>query len=190
MTRNEFIVQFQHIRIPHSEPDFPLRKQGRPAAVLIPLVDYGVQLNVLLTERAQHLKHHPGQVSFPGGAVDTSDSSLFDAALREAHEEIGLPPTNVEIVGMLPSYRTISGYEIAPVVGFVDPNFTPNIDANEVQSAFEVPLEHVLNRDNHLVHNSVRKNQEFPVYFIPWENKMIWGATAAMLRNLSHHIHP
>lgn len=190
MTRFEFISQFQHIRKPKIEPDFPLRKTGRPAAVLIPLVDYGDKLKVLLTERAHHLKHHPGQISFPGGAVDETDKGYFDAALREADEEIGLPPQNVDIIGMLPRYRTISGYEIAPVVGFVNPNFTPVIDKNEVDSAFEVPLSHLLNRKNHLIHTTHRGNQSFPIYFIPYKERMIWGATAAMLRNLSHHIHP
>lgn len=190
MTRTEFIAQFHHLRVPHIEPDYPLRKAGRPAAVLIPLVDYGDKLSVLLTERAYHLKHHPGQISFPGGAVENSDASLFDAALREADEEIGLPPKNVDIVGMLPLYRTISGYEIAPVVGFVNPDFEPKLDRNEVESAFEVPLAHLLDRKNHLIHTTHRNKKAFPIYFIPWQDKMIWGATAALLRNLSHHIHP
>lgn len=103
---------------------------------------------------------------------------------------MGLPVNNVDVVGMLPKYRTISGYEIAPVVGFVNPDFTPIIDKNEVESAFEVPLSHVLDRKNHLVHTTHRDKKTFPIYFIPWKNRMIWGATAAMLRNLSHHIHP
>ncbi len=190
MTKDEFISHFHHFRVPHVEPDYPLKKAGRPAAVLIPLVDYGNALSVLLTERAYHLKHHPGQISFPGGGVDKSDASLSDTALREAHEEIGLPPTNVQVIGSLPRYRTISKYEITPVVGFVNPNFKPVVDKNEVESAFEVPLAHVLNRKNHLVHTTHRNHQAFPIYFIPWKDKMIWGATAALLRNLSHHIHP
>ena len=190
MTKNEFLEQFHHMRIPHVEPDFPLKHTGRPAAVLIPLVDYGNKLSLLLTERAHHLKHHPGQISFPGGAVEASDKTVTDAALREAYEEIGLPSENVETVGKLPPYRTISGYEIVPVIGFVSPNFSPIIDRNEVESAFEVPLSHVLERKNHLIHTTHRNNQSFPIYFIPWKERMIWGATAAMLRNLSHHIHP
>ncbi|WP_338517579.1 CoA pyrophosphatase [Alteromonas gracilis] len=190
MTRNDFIAQFHHFRVPRVEPDYPLRKAGRPAAVLIPIVDYGNTLNVLLTERAYHLKHHPGQISFPGGGVEEQDATMFDAATREAHEEIGLPPENVDVIGMLPRYRTISGYEISPVVGFVNPNFNPIIDKNEVESAFEVPLAHVLDRKNHLIHTTHRNKQAFPIYFIPWKDKMIWGATAALLRNLSHHIHP
>ena len=124
--------------------------------MLIPLIDYGNSLKLLLTERAHHLKHHPGQISFPGGAVDNTDNSFFDTALREAQEEVGLPSSHVEVVGMLPKYRTISGYEIAPVVGFVNPKFTPVIDKNEVENAFEVPLSHVLDRKNHLVHTTNR----------------------------------
>ena len=115
---------------------------------------------------------------------------MFDAALREANEEIGIPKENVEVLGVLPHYRTISGYCIAPVVGFVEPTFTPVIDPNEVDSTFEVPLSHVLDRKNHLVHTAKKGNRSAPVYFIPWNENMIWGATAAILRNLSHHIHP
>lgn len=190
MKKAEFLNQFHHLRLPHSEPDFPLKKAGRPAAVLIPLIDYGTSLHVLLTERAHHLRHHPGQISFPGGAVEDADYSFFDAAMREADEEIGLPPHHVEIVGMLPRYRTVSGYEIAPVVGFVEPGFELKLDANEVESAFEVPLAHVLNRKNHLIHRTHLGSRSFPIYFIPWQKRMIWGATAAIIRNLSHHIHP
>ena len=190
MKKAEFLNQFHHLRLPHSEPDFPLKKAGRPAAVLIPLIDYGTSLHVLLTERAHHLRHHPGQISFPGGAVEDADNSFFDAAMREADEEIGLPPHHVEIVGMLPRYRTVSGYEIAPVVGFVEPGFELKLDANEVESAFEVPLAHVLNRTNDLIYRTHLGSRSFPIYFIPWQKRMIWGATAAIIRNLSHHIHP
>ena len=190
MTRTEFLRQFHHLRQPYREPDFPLKTEGRPAAVLIPLMDYGDELTVLLTKRARHLRHHPGQISFPGGAVDAIDNNVFDAALREANEEIGMPQENVEVLGVLPEYRTISGYRVAPVVGLVEPTFTPVIDSNEVDSAFEVPLEHVLDRTNHFVHTAKKGNRSAPIYFIPWNNQMIWGATAAILRNLSHHIHP
>ena len=190
MNRADFLRQFHHLRQTHREPDYPLKSRGRPAAVLIPLMDYGNELTVLLTERAHHLRHHPGQISFPGGAVDEVDNSVFDAALREAHEEIGMPSENVEIIGVLPNYRTVSGYQIAPVVGFVEPSFTPVIDPNEVESAFEVPLAHVPNRKNHLIHTARKGKRSSPIYFIPWNEHMIWGATAAILRNLSHHIHP
>ncbi|QJR82583.1 CoA pyrophosphatase [Alteromonas pelagimontana] len=188
MHKAEFIRRFHHIQAVALEPDYPLRSKGRPAAVLIPLVDKPDGLHVLLTERAHHLRHHPGQISFPGGAVDPSDASIFDAAIREAQEEIGLPSQNISIVGALPVYRTISGYTITPVVGFVDPDFETKLDANEVASAFDVPLAFLMDRQNHLAHHTHRHGETFPIYFIPWQDRMIWGATAAMLRNLSFYL--
>lgn len=190
MTKEEFLRQFHHARTVWQEQDYPLRVKGRPAAVLIPLIDYGDSLSVLLTERAHHLKHHPGQISFPGGGVESQDAGVIDAALREAEEEVGLPGDHATIVGSLPDHRTISGYTITPVVAFIKPGFTVVRDPNEVESVFEVPLKHVLDRKNHLIHHTHRKNQTFPIYFIPWQDRMIWGATAAIIRNLSHHIHP
>lgn len=190
MDKATFINQFQHARVPNTEPDYPLKKTGRPAAVLIPLVDYGSHLSVILTERAHHLRHHPGQISFPGGAVDNTDNSVVDAALREAEEEIGLPSDYVSVVGKLPNYRTVSGYTITPVVSFVMPFSNLVIDKNEVESAFEVPLAHLLDRNNHLTYHTHKNGTTFPIYFIPYGSKMIWGATAAIIRNLSHHIHP
>lgn len=190
MTRAEFINRFHHARTVGVERDYPLTRKGRPAAVLIPLVDYGDYLTVLLTERAHHLKHHPGQISFPGGGYEDQDDNLVATALREAEEEIGLPQGHVNVIGSLPDYRTISGYTISPVVAFINPDFEAALDSNEVASMFEVPLAHVLDRKNHLIHHTHRDGRTFPIYFIPWQERMIWGATAAILRNLSHHIHP
>ncbi|WP_218353815.1 CoA pyrophosphatase [Alteromonas lipotrueiana] len=190
MNRREFLTRFHHLRQVTLEPDFPLAKPGRDAAVLIPLLEYPDGLHVLLTERAHHLRHHPGQISFPGGGFEPQDSSLFETAQREAMEEVGVPPEQVEVIGALPLYRTISGYQITPVVAFVSPNFTYDIDPNEVASVFDVPLAHLMNKQNHLIHHTSSLNTRFPIYFIPWQKRMIWGATAAILRNLSHHIAP
>ncbi|MCW8108489.1 CoA pyrophosphatase [Alteromonas ponticola] len=188
MNRTEFIRRYHHIERVRSESDYPLSYTGRPAAVLIPLVDYQDELKVLLTERAHHLRHHAGQVSFPGGGAETGDSFPVGTALREAEEEIGLPPENVQIIGTLPNYRTISGYTIKPVLGFVEPHCKLTLDQNEVASAFEAPLSFLMDRSNHLIHQTHRHGQTFPIYFIPWKAYMIWGATAAILRNLSFHL--
>jgi len=188
LNRNEFLQRYHHLRLVDYEADFPLRKAGRAAAVLIPLVERDNGLMVLLTERALHLRHHPGQISFPGGGAEAQDNSLIETALREAHEEVGVLPSEVEVIGALPEYRTISGYAMTPVVGFVSPQHAITIDPNEVASTFEVPLAFLMNRQNHLVHMAQRFPRQYPVYFIPWENRMIWGATAAILRNLSSHL--
>lgn len=182
-----FLKQFQHVRQIVPEHDFPLRQPGRPAAVLIPIIERPHSLSVLFTVRASHLKHHGGQISFPGGKQEDSDPDLFFTALRETQEEIGILPHEVEIIGQLPRYRTISQYEVLPFIGFVKSSFQLKLDANEVAETFEVPLSYLLDKNNHLIHWVNRKNQHYPVYFIPWQNKNIWGATAAFVRNLSNH---
>lgn len=188
MDRNGFLTRFHHLRQIQSEADYPLRSAGRPAAVLIALVEHDDALTLLLTRRASHLRHHPGQISFPGGKIESTDASPIDAALREANEEIGLPASHTQVVGQLPEYRTITGYTITPVVALVKPGFPFIIDKNEVDEAFEVPLKFVLDKRNHLIHQITRQNLSYPVYFIPWQDKLIWGATAALIRTLSHHV--
>ncbi len=190
MTKAEFIRRFHHLRAVKQAPDFPLTREGRAASVLIPLVEYQDGMSVILTQRALHLKHHPGQISFPGGGVEDSDQSIFDTALRETHEEIGIPPEFIDPVGSLSRYRTISGYNIQPVVGFVKQDYPITIDYNEVDSVFEVPLAFLMNRTNHLAHYISRKGERHAIYFIPWQGHLIWGATAALLRNLSYHLVP
>ncbi|MDN4501328.1 CoA pyrophosphatase [Alteromonadaceae bacterium BrNp21-10] len=188
MNRQQFLSRFYHQQSRFTEADFPLRKTGSAAAVLIPIV-IREELQLLLTHRALHLKHHPGQISFPGGRWETTDKSLEHTALRETQEEIGLDAHHIEVIGKLSQFRTISGYEITPYIGLVTPPFTLQADSNEVADIFEVPLAHVLNIDNHHIHWSERQNKRYPVYFIPWQQQMIWGATAAIIRNLSHVIH-
>ncbi|GGW88389.1 CoA pyrophosphatase [Alteromonas halophila] len=188
MNKDEFIYRFHHFRQVEQEPDYPLPVKGRPASVLIPILQREGALDVIFTERSSHLRAHPGQISFPGGAREKHDSSAAAAALREAEEEIGLPRDAVEIIGRLPDYRTISGFVISPFIGFVSPDFDYQIDPNEVASVFTVPLAHLMDKQHHLTHFMVRHNQRFPIYFIPWQGKLIWGATAAMVRNLAHHL--
>jgi 8-oxo-dGTP pyrophosphatase MutT (NUDIX family) len=160
------------------------------AGVLVPLVQRGDALTVLLTQRTAHLQHHAGQISFPGGRAEESDSSLIETALRETEEEIGLARRHVEIVGVLPEHVTGTGYRVRPVVGIVSPPFDLAADPNEVAEIFEVPLAFLMNGANH-----ERRSIELPegagrrsFYAMPYEGYFIWGATAAMLRNLFHFL--
>lgn len=189
MNKQQFLNQFHHVRQIVPEHDYPLRDAGRPAAVLIPIIEYGDTLTVLFTVRASHLKHHGGQISFPGGKQELSDNNLVHTALRETHEEIGILPDQVQIVGQLPRYRTISQYEVVPFIGFISQPISLQLDANEVAQTFEVPLSYLLDQNNHLIHWVKRKNTQYPVYFIPWQDKNIWGATAAFVRNLTNHFY-
>ena len=156
------------------------------AAVLIPLLLKENGLSVLLTQRTNHLRDHAGQISFPGGRMDPEDRSPNDTALRESHEEIGLDPKRVEIIGHLPEYLTVSGYSVTPVVGLVQPQAEYVLDTFEVADVFEVPLEFLLDPANHQVRlwESEQGGRRF--YSMPYENRFIWGATAGMLRNLYH----
>jgi len=163
-----------------------------PAAVLVPIVDRGAenpaQLTVLLTVRAPHLKMHSGQVSFPGGRVDPRDASPEAAALREAHEEIGLDAGRVELLGRLPDYRTGTGYRITPVVGIVMPPFDPRPDPGEVSEVFEVPLAALLDPANHRRDSREWQGRTRHFFVIAHERHYIWGATAGMLVNLYRHL--
>lgn len=187
MNLTEFNQRFYHARNVPPEPDYPLRKKGKAAAVLLPLVKRE-QLTLLLTRRSDKLKHHAGQVSFPGGRFDESDGHLKETALRETEEEIGLSREKVKIIGTLPVFRTISRYEVTPFISIVEPEFQLQLNPDEVDTVFEIPLAAAINPDNHLIHQVKRHNSTYPVYFIPWQGQMIWGATAAFIKALSRHL--
>ena len=161
-------------------------REGRstPAAVLVPVVNRDEGLTMLLTQRSADLPDHPGQISFPGGRVEPEDASLADAALREATEEVGLPRERVEILGELPHYETVTGFRVTPVVGWVEPPFDLQPDPLEVASAFEVPLDFLLDPANHLRHFRMLGDLRRDYWAMPWGERYIWGATAAMLRML------
>ena len=160
-----------------------------PAAVLAPLVERAEGYTVLLTQRTDHLEHHAGQISFPGGRTEAEDTSPVETALREAEEEIGLHRRHiVEIAGFLDLYQTVTGFLITPVVGFVTPPFGLTLDAFEVAEAFEVPLEFILDPRHHERHSMLYKGQQRQYYVIPYENRFIWGATAAMLINFARRL--
>ena len=154
------------------------------AAVLVPIVDREDALSVLLTRRASHLRNHAGQISFPGGRIESSDAGPIGAALREAEEEIGLTREHVSFAGYLDPQLVVSGYWVTPVVGFVRPGFALTLDPKEVASTFEVPLAHVLDSANHLPRARTLGTITVPSYEIPFGPYVIWGATARMLVEL------
>ncbi|HEX4584428.1 MAG TPA: CoA pyrophosphatase [Burkholderiaceae bacterium] len=160
----------------------------RPAAVLVPLVRRDDQLNVLLTHRARHLQDHAGQISFPGGRIEPSDRGAVDAALRESGEETGLPIDRIEIFGTLPIYLTVTRFEVTPVVGMIAAPIELRLDAGEVEDAFEVPFAFLMNPRNHQRRLVTTGDARRFVYTIPYDDgrreRMIWGVTAAIVRNL------
>ncbi len=157
-----------------------------PAGVLIPLLARGADYHVLFTRRSPDLRHHPGQVSFPGGRMEPEDRHVTDAALREAEEEVGLPRSHVRIAGYLEPHLTITGYAVTPVVGLVHQGFAIRLDPAEVDEAFEVPLDFLMDPRN--LHRTWREFEgtEIPVYEYHYGGHRIWGATASMLVTLYH----
>ena len=175
------------VSVPGTRGDLPyllrrmVPKRLTPAAVLITLVDHNDGLSVILTKRAEHLKHHAGQISFPGGRQEQSDDGPAAAALRETYEEIGLKDDRIEILGYLDNYLTITGYSVTPVVGVVRPGFVLDIDQTEVAEAFEVPLAYLFDKNNALRREKRFMGVRVPYYEIPYRRHNIWGATAGML---------
>jgi len=155
-----------------------------PAAVLVPLVERETGMTVLLTQRAETLKDHAGQISFPGGRIEPEDKDAWHAALREAYEEIGLRPHFVEFAGYLPDHHVITGFRVTPVVGFVNPDYQLRIAKAEVHDVFEVPLDFILDTANHKSRQRKLGDLTYEVYDIPYGERNIWGATAGMLMTL------
>ena len=160
----------------------------RPAAVLMPITERPDGDTVMLTRRADHLRDHPGQISFPGGRLDDIDRGPIDAALRETAEEIGLEHGFVRLAGLLDGYETVTGYLVTPVVGFVRPGFTLAPDPFEVAEVFEVPLAFLLDETSCRVDSHVRDGRRRRYYVFEYAGRRIWGATAGMLVNLQRRI--
>ncbi|HTV67791.1 MAG TPA: CoA pyrophosphatase [Rhizobiaceae bacterium] len=156
----------------------------RDAAVLVPIVDHPGEATVILTKRQEKLRSHSGQVAFPGGRIDDTDASPEAAALREAFEEIGLPPSDVEIIGRMPDYASGTGFRIMPVFGIVKPGFDLAINEDEVEAAFEVPLRFLMTEANHQQDSRVWQDKERFFYRMPFEGWMIWGMTAGIIRTI------
>ncbi|MCL9781156.1 CoA pyrophosphatase [Vibrio sp. S4M6] len=165
-------------------------KNLRKASVLIGFVERPKGLHIVLTRRAKHLKHHPGQVSFPGGKFEESDASLKETAIREANEEIGLNPSLVNVIGQMPELITVSHFSVTPVIAIVDPSYSVLMDKNEVDEVFEVPANHILDREKMFSHTFRVNKQDHRVYAIPYKTHFIWGMTAqiiqAMQKQLMH----
>ncbi len=198
LTRQALAARFA--QPPHWQPDIEVErwyKSPNPvdAAVLVPLV-MRPDPTVLLTLRTAHLKKHAGQISFPGGRREEGDADLVCTALREAHEEVGLAPERVEVLGHMPTYTTGTGFVVTPVVGLITPSDDEHVqltlrpDPGEVQEAFEVPLRFLMNPAHHQRRAFEVPGAPIEFYSMPWTSPeagreyLIWGATAAMLRNL------
>jgi len=160
----------------------------RPAAVLVPVVDRD-EPTVLLTQRSAHLPQHPGQVSFPGGKIEPTDETPLAAALREAEEEIGLDARYVEPIGYLDLYMTTQGFRIVPSVARIDPDYQITLNPSEVDEAFEVPLEFLMEPANHEKHSRDWEGIKRYYFAMPYEQRKIWGVTAGILRNLYEKIY-
>ena len=157
-----------------------------PAAVLLPIIERKNGLNIVLTKRSEKLKHHPGQVAFPGGKLKVNEETAWDCALRESQEEIGLDPSGVRKIGRILTHQTITGYEVTPFVAEVlakDFSFLP--DDKEVEEIFEVPLEFILSKENMTLHVREISGQKRGYYAIPFGPYYIWGATARIIKSFS-----
>lgn len=166
----------------------PLSRPLMDAAVLLPIILREDGPTLLFTQRTAHLNAHAGQISFPGGRMETHDASPVDAALRETEEEVGLARRHIDVIGTLPEYHTGTGFRVTPVVGIVQPPFDMQADPYEVAEIFEVPLAFLMNGMHHQRRTAefVTGNRTF--YVMPYERFFIWGATAGMLRNFFHFL--
>lgn len=168
----------------------PADRRLRPAGVLVPILVRNGIARVILTKRSSALKHHPGQISFPGGKQDEGDEDLIATALREAGEEIGLAPDNVEIIGQLPAHETVTGFLMTPVIARIKAPFPPRAEPGEVDEIFDVPLAHVLNPARFSIQSRRWRGSRRHYYTVPWGPYYIWGATARILKALADTAEP
>ncbi len=163
----------------------PEGRKLRPAGVLVPVALEPTGARLYLTKRSSRLKHHPGQVAFPGGKMDEGDANVIDAALREAWEEIALPRANVEVLGTLPAHETVTSFNVTPVIGLLRGPFEPTPEPDEVQEIFSVPLNLVTTPARFSVERRRWRGRWRSFYTVPHGPYYIWGATARILRGLA-----
>jgi 8-oxo-dGTP pyrophosphatase MutT (NUDIX family) len=197
----DFRARAERERGPHAGSDYGdhrlnpdlrhliVRPGLRDAAVLIPVVDHGDDATVLLTKRTERMRSHSGQIAFPGGAIDPTDATPEDAALRETIEEIGLGADDIEIVGRMPDYMTGSGYRIAPVLGIVRPDYLVTVNEDEVDDVFEVPLAFLMDPANHRRESRIWQEKERFYYTMPYGKRFIWGVTAGIIHALYERLY-
>ena len=186
--RPDFVCERSDYDLDGGRPEEEEAKQLAPAAVLAPLIIREGRLQLILTERSNSLAHHPGQIALPGGRLDPCDPGPAAAALREAHEEIGLAPDQVELLGGYEPYRTASGYRVTPFVGLVSPGFAAAPNPNEVASVFEAPFDFLMDPANHTRREVLWQGRMRRFYEMIHDDKRIWGATAGMLKALSDRL--
>lgn len=189
---NRFMLQQANSTAPSThlaQLQLTQQKPLKKAAILMPLIQRENGLHMILTQRALHLRHHAGQVSFPGGRHELSDHSLADTALRETHEEIGIAQNSIQLIGRLSPLTTTTGYHVTPFIGFVENSEQVIIDRHEVKECFEVPFSFLLNRKNFTKQHLVANKRRHFTYCCAYQDHLIWGATAQMLINLQRHLH-
>lgn len=190
-TASRLRAAIDRARAPSSDYDLnpdtvlPEGRKLRPAGVLVAVLPQGEEARLFLTKRSSALKHHPGQIAFPGGKQDPGDADITAAALREAHEEIGLAPGNVEVLGLVPAHETVTGFHVTPVIALVKEPFDPVAEVGEVEEVFDVPLEHVLTPSNFSVQSRRWRGSRRHYFTVPFGPYYIWGATARILRSLA-----
>lgn len=161
-----------------------------PAAVLIGLLQRDAEYSILLTKRTNNLNQHKGQIAFPGGKIDVTDTSPLNAALREANEEVGLETNKITPLGRLPSYQTVTGFCITPIVANLEPPYKFYAEPSEVEEIFELPLNHIIEVENFKKHSLLYEGQKRHYWAVPYNGYYIWGATAAILRELAQRVQP
>ncbi|QSX35623.1 CoA pyrophosphatase [Shewanella sedimentimangrovi] len=188
MNAEQFRLHFSLQPLVHEIVSAPAPGKLRQAAVLMALEEHNGELHLILTQRPNHLRAHPGQISFPGGKVEPEDINSKATALREAAEEIGLHSDNLEVLGLFPPHRTFTGFEITPVVALVKSPFELVLDPGEVAACFRAPLSYFLDDAHRHKRSFQRQGKHYQVMFMPWRQYFIWGATAAMIDLLCRHL--